>query len=349
MGLFGMLPGPFVLPDYARALMQPQLEETRMPEAENIRPARTPLAVAKEILSDEENITLMETCPILLVHLACLFIPLAGFSKVALLACLTTYLLRVFVLTAGFHRYFSHRAFKTSRFFQFVLAFVGTSAAQLGPIWWASHHRHHHEHSDTPQDIHSPSLKGFLWAHIGWIMCPKYASAQYERVGDLTRCPELRFLDRFHWVAPLSLCVSLYAVGAFLRVRYPHLHTSGWQMVLWGFFLSTVLVYHVTFCINSVTHMYGKRRFETHDKSKNSMLLALLTMGEGWHNNHHRYPVSARQGMYWWEIDVTYYLLRFLEKLHIIWDLKAYPDAVYAEATASQPMSTAPPPFRKAS
>jgi stearoyl-CoA desaturase (delta-9 desaturase) len=291
-----------------------------------------PVRVAKEIFSDDENITLLESAPIVLVHLVCLAAPFVGVSKTALWVCLATYLVRVFALTAGFHRYFSHRAFATSRVFQFILAFVGTSAAQLSPIWWASHHRHHHEYSDTPEDIHSPGLKGFWWAHIGWIMCPKYAPAQAERVGDLLRCPELRFLDKFHVVAPLSLGVSLYALGAYLGTHYPGLHTSGWQLVVWGFFISTVLVYHVTFCINSVTHMFGKRRFETRDHSRNSLLLALVTMGEGWHNNHHRYPVSVRQGMYWWEIDMTYYLLRVLEKIGLIWNLQKYPDAIYAEA-----------------
>jgi len=297
-------------------------------------PVLNPVRIAKQVFSDDENITLMESCPILFVHLVLFAIPFVGFSWVALAACVATYLLRVFVLTAGFHRYFSHKAFKTSRWFQFLLALVGTSAAQLGPIWWASHHRHHHEYADTPKDIHSPSLRGFLWAHIGWILCKKYAGAEYDRVGDLLRFPELRFLDRWHIVAPLGLGLLLYGLGWWLEDAHPGLGTSGWQLVVWGFFVSTVLVYHVTFCINSVTHMYGKRRFETRDESRNSFLLAFVTMGEGWHNNHHRYPTSARQGMYWWELDVTYYVLRLLEKLGLIWDLKVYPDKIYREAQA---------------
>jgi len=287
---------------------------------------------AKSALADDENIQLLESSPFLIVHLACLCIPLVGFSYVALSICVATYLLRVFALTAGFHRYFSHRAFRTSRPFQFILAFLGTSAAQLGPIWWASHHRHHHEHSDTEEDIHSPSLRGFLWSHMGWIMCRKYADANDRLVGDLTRYPELRWLDRFHVVPPFLLGFLLYGLGAWLAAYAPGLGTTGWQMVIWGFFVSTVMVYHVTFMINSVTHMFGSKRFLTHDESRNSFWLALLTMGEGWHNNHHRYPVSARQGLYWWEIDVTYLVLRLLQKVGLIWGIKAYPSAVFEEA-----------------
>ena len=200
------------------------------------------------------------------------------------------------------------------------------------PIWWASHHRQHHATADTPDDPHSPRLRGFLYAHVGWLLCRKYATTNEDRVGDLLKYPELRFLDRFHIIPPLLLAFALFGLGAFLGRAHPGLGTSGWQMVVWGFFLSTVLVYHVTFCINSVTHMFGSRRFATRDDSRNSLLLALLTMGEGWHNNHHRYPISARQGFYWWEIDVTYYVLLLLQKLGVIWDLRAPPKSIYEEA-----------------
>jgi stearoyl-CoA desaturase (delta-9 desaturase) len=288
--------------------------------------------LARQIYTDDENITLMESTPLLLMHLACLAVFWVGFSWTALAVFLLTYAFRVFALTAGFHRYFSHRSYKTSRAFQFILGFLGTSAAQLGPIWWASHHRHHHEYSDTPRDIHSPGLKGFFFAHIGWIMCRKYASTETERVGDLLRYPELRWLDRFLAAPPLLLAAGLYGLGHYLFRAAPGLGTSGWQMVVWGFFISTTLVYHVTFCINSVTHMYGNRRFNTRDESRNSFLLAFLTMGEGWHNNHHRYPISARQGLYWWELDVTYYLLRLLEKARLVWGLQVHPASIYREA-----------------
>jgi stearoyl-CoA desaturase (delta-9 desaturase) len=290
--------------------------------------------LARQIYTDDENITLMESCPIFFVHLACLALFWVGFSWVALLVCLLTYWVRVFALTAGYHRYFSHRSYNTSRPFQFILALVGASAAQLGPIWWAAHHRHHHEYSDTPQDIHSPRLKGFLFAHIGWILCRKYAHTETGRVGDLMRYPELRWIDRFHAVPPLILGFSLYFLGGYLARAYPGLGTGAWQMVIWGFFVSTVLVYHVTFCINSVTHMVGTKRFRTRDESRNSFMLAFLTMGEGWHNNHHRYPTSVRQGLYWWELDVTYYVLRLLAKARLVWNLRVHPASIYREADA---------------
>ncbi|MFP4070233.1 MAG: acyl-CoA desaturase, partial [Opitutales bacterium] len=273
--------------------------------------------------------------PLVFMHLACIGALFTGFSWAALAALLLTYVVRVFALTAGFHRYFSHRAFKTSRAFQFVLAWVGTSAAQLGPMWWAANHRHHHQHSDTEADIHSPVIRDAFWAHVGWILCRSYSDIQFERVKDLKKYPELRFIDRFHVLPVLSLIALLYGVGWGLNQAYPSLGTSGLQMVMWGFFLSTVLVYHVTFCVNSVTHIVGTKRFKTDDESRNSWWVALLTFGEGWHNNHHRWPLSARQGMYWWELDLTYLMLRVLEKLGLIWDLKVYPDKIYAEAAAS--------------
>lgn len=291
--------------------------------------------IIRHALRDEDNRLLMASSPLVFMHLACIGALFTGFSWAALAALLLTYVVRVFALTAGFHRYFSHRAFKTSRVFQFVLAWVGTSAAQLGPMWWAANHRHHHQHSDTEADIHSPVIRDAFWAHVGWILCRSYSDIQFERVKDLKKYPELRFIDRFHVLPVLSLIALLYGVGWGLNQAYPSLGTSGLQMVMWGFFLSTVLVYHVTFCVNSVTHIVGTKRFKTDDESRNSWWVALLTFGEGWHNNHHRWPLSARQGMYWWELDLTYLMLRVLEKLGLIWDLKVYPDKIYAEAAAS--------------
>ena len=292
----------------------------------------SPRVLAKEYLSDDENVTLMQSTPLVVMHLACLAIPFVGVSWVALAALLVTYSVRVFALTGGYHRYFSHRSFKTSRAFQFILGLLGASAGQLGPLWWASHHRHHHQHSDDPEDAHSPRIKGLFRSHIGWLMCRKYAEADAGRVKDLMKYPELRWLDRLHAIPPLILAAALYGIGAWLQAASPQLGVTGAQMLVWGFFVSTVLVYHVTFCINSATHVIGKRRFETHDDSRNHWLLALLTMGEGWHNNHHRYPVAARQGFYPWEIDITYYILLGLRALGIIWDIRKPPAAVYAEA-----------------
>ena len=285
--------------------------------------------------NDEDNRLLMASSPIALMHFLALGTIFTGFSWVALATLLITYVVRVFALTAGFHRYFSHRAFKTSRIFQFIMAWVGTSSAQLGPMWWAANHRHHHLHSDKPEDIHSPVVKSAFWAHIGWVMCRAYGSIQHERVRDLSKYPELRFIDRFHVLPVLSLILFLYGLGVGLNHFYPALGTSGLQLVMWGFFLSTILVYHVTFCVNSVTHIIGDKRFDNDDESRNNWWIALLTFGEGWHNNHHRWPLSARQGMYWWEVDLSYLLLRGLEKLGLIWDLKTYPKKIYAEAEAA--------------
>ena len=288
--------------------------------------------IVKHAARDEDNRLLMASSPIFIMHLLALGVLFTGFSWTAVIALAITYVVRVFALTAGFHRYFSHRSFKTSRVFQFIMAWVGTSAAQLGPMWWAANHRHHHQHSDQPEDIHSPVVKSAFWAHIGWVLCRAYGSIQHDRIKDLNKYPELRFIDRFHILPVLSLIGALYALGSGLNAAYPQLNTSGIQLVMWGFFLSTIFVYHVTFCVNSVTHIVGKKRFNNSDESRNSFWVALLTFGEGWHNNHHRWPLSARQGMYWWELDLSYLILRGLEKLGLVWDLKVYPDKIYAEA-----------------
>ena len=284
------------------------------------------------IINDEENRLLMVSSPIFLMHILALGALFTGLSWAALIALLVTYFVRVFALTAGFHRYFSHRSFKTSRWFQFVLAWVGTSSAQLGPMWWAANHRHHHQHSDKSEDIHSPVIKNAFWAHIGWVLCRSYREIQQDRVKDLIKFPELRFIDRFHILPVLLLIGALYVVGTLLNIYFPGLGTSGLQMVMWGFFVSTILVYHVTFLVNSAAHIFGRKRFVTDDESRNSWWVALLTFGEGWHNNHHRWPLSARQGMYWWEFDLTYLILRLLERIGLIWDIKVYPKKIYEEA-----------------
>ena len=289
----------------------------------------------KQIINEEDNRLLMASSPIVLMLVLAHGAFFTGFSWATLIALIITYFFRVFALTAGFHRYFSHRSFKTSRLFQFVLAWVGTSSAQLGPMWWAANHRHHHQHSDKPEDIHSPVIKDAFWAHIGWVLCRSYHDIQYDRVKDLVKYPELRFIDRFHVLPVLTLIMSLYGLGALLNAYFPGLGTNGLQMVMWGFFVSTILVYHVTFMVNSVTHIVGKKRFVTNDESRNSWWVALLTFGEGWHNNHHRWPLSARQGMYWWEFDLTYLILRFLGRLGLIWDIKVYPKKLYDEASAN--------------
>ncbi|WP_242056678.1 MULTISPECIES: acyl-CoA desaturase [unclassified Nostoc] len=235
----------------------------------------------------------------------------------------------MFGITAGYHRYFSHRTYKTTRWFQFILAVLGNSSAQLGPLWWAAHHRHHHRYADTEQDIHSPVVHGFCWSHVGWVMCPKYSKTDEKLVRDFAKYPELRWLNRFHMIAPIVLGIAVTAIGLVLQLYIPQLKTTALQMLVWGFCLSTLLLYHTTFTINSLAHIFGDRRFNTTDTSCNNWFLALITLGEGWHNNHHYYPASERQGFYWWEIDVTHYILKLLSWLGIVWDLRTPPQAIY--------------------
>lgn len=274
-----------------------------------------------------------------LIHLACLMVFWTGATVTAVSLCLLFYLVRMFAITAGYHRYFSHRSYRTSRVFQFILALLGASSAQKGPLWWAASHRHHHRHSDTEEDLHSPGLRGLWWAHIGWVLSKEADEADLSLVKDLTQYPELRLLERYHFVPPLLFLAFCYLLGVVLS-GIPSLNTTVWQVVAWGAFMSTVLLYHGTFAINSLAHILGRRRFETGDESRNSLLLALITLGEGWHNNHHRYPGSERQGFYWWEIDVSHYVLTLLAKLGVVWDLREPPARIYEEAkraTASPP------------
>jgi stearoyl-CoA desaturase (delta-9 desaturase) len=266
------------------------------------------------------------------VALATPFLAPISWRSVALAAAL--YAVRMFAVTAGYHRYFSHRTYRTSRAFQLVLAFLGGTAAQRGPLWWAAHHRDHHRHSDRPEDVHSPLQRGFWWSHVGWILSRRHHRTKLDRVRDLARYPELRWLDRYHLVPPGALALALVLAG-------------GLPALLWGFFVSTVLLWHGTFVINSLAHVIGRRRYETGDGSRNSLLLALVTFGEGWHNNHHFYAASARQGFFWWEIDVSYYLLRALAVLRVVRDVRRPPpqirlaDRDAAERAVPSPRSAA--------
>jgi stearoyl-CoA desaturase (Delta-9 desaturase) len=247
--------------------------------------------------------------PFVLLHVACLLIFFMPFhwEYVALLAA--TYFLRAFGATAGYHRYFSHRSYKLSRSFQFLMAFLAQSSAQKGVLWWAAHHRYHHRHSDEENDIHSPVRAGFWWAHVGWVLSNEFDSYDKRLIRDFEIYPELRWLNRYHWVPSLLLGTTLYAA-------------FGFNAFVWGFVLSTVLLFHSTFSINSLAHIWGHRRYETGDHSRNNFLLALITLGEGWHNNHHQFMSSCRQGLRWWEIDVTYYVLKFLSLFGIATDLR---------------------------
>lgn len=275
--------------------------------------------------SNPEQIEFLRILPFVLMHIAMVGVFFVGFSPIALIICLVLYGLRMFAITGFYHRYFAHKAFKTSRPVQFFFAFLAASSAQRGPLWWASHHRHHHAHSDKPDDSHSPVQHGFIWSHLNWFLTNKNFMPKNERIKDLLAYPELKFLDRFDVIAPLFLAISLYALGIALETYAPQLETNGLQLLVWGFIISTVLLYHMTFTVNSLAHVWGKRRFNTSDQSRNNSFIALLTLGEGWHNNHHHFPSAARQGFYWWEIDLTYYGLKILSGLGLIWDLRKVP------------------------
>jgi stearoyl-CoA desaturase (delta-9 desaturase) len=263
----------------------------------------------------------------LVIHL----IPIAAFwTHVTLfdwIVCAALYVIRMFWVTGGYHRYFAHKSYSTSRWFQFVIAFMAQTTAQKGALWWASHHRHHHRHSDTPSDPHSMKLYGFWYSHVGWIVGPDFKETDYKIIGDYAKYPELVWLNKHHLVPPIALAVFVTALGGFVNGGglAGIISTAGLSTLFVGFFLSTVILYHATFSINSIMHKFGTQRYESNDESKNSIWLALLTMGEGWHNNHHYYEVASRQGFFWWEIDITYYILRGLAAVGLIWDLKEVP------------------------
>ena len=263
--------------------------------------------------------------PFVAMHLMCLTVIWVGWSWFSVLTAIGLYFIRMFAITGFYHRYFSHNSFKTNRFWQFIFAVIGNSSVQRGPLWWAAHHRHHHRYADTKKDIHSPSQHGFIWSHIGWLTSPANFPTKIQYVKDWAQYPELRWINRFDIVVPILLAVVLYAGGNLLAIHAPRLGTNGPQMLVWGFFISSVVLFHGTVTINSFDHMFGSRRYNTPDTSRNNAILALITLGEGWHNNHHHYAVSARQGFYWWEIDITFYLLKILSWLGIVRDLRGLP------------------------
>ncbi|MBT8448178.1 MAG: acyl-CoA desaturase, partial [Gammaproteobacteria bacterium] len=267
----------------------------------------------------------------ILVHLATLGVIWVGFSWFAFWTAVFLYVIRMFAITGFYHRYFSHRNFKTSRAMQFIFAFIGTSSAQRSPLWWAAHHRKHHVHSDTERDPHSPRLSGFVWSHTLWFLSDKNFDTDLSRIKDFAKFPELRWLDRFDIVPPVILGVALFGLGMFLEAYYPQLGTTGGQLLIWGMFISTVILYHATYTINSLCHKFGSRRYETKDDSKNNFWLALLTLGEGWHNNHHYFPGTVKQGFKWWEIDITYYILKTMSFVGLVWDLQPLPDRIKKE------------------
>jgi stearoyl-CoA desaturase (Delta-9 desaturase) len=249
------------------------------------------------------------------LHLLCLLVVVYPPSWPLVLLAAGSYVVRMWAVTAGYHRYFAHRTFRTSRVFQFILAFVGCTAMENGPLWWASWHRRHHKHADTHRDSHSPRVHGLLTAHIGWVFDPQNDETDHSNIPDLTRFPELRLLERFAWVPLVLLALLCFAI-------------AGVAGLVWGFVVSTLALNHATFLVNSLGHVWGTRRFDTPDCSRNNVLIALLTFGEGWHNNHHFYMNSARQGFRWWELDLSYYSLKVLAWCRVVRDLREPPDRV---------------------
>jgi stearoyl-CoA desaturase (delta-9 desaturase) len=255
----------------------------------------------------------LQSLPFWGVHVVAIVgVALTGWSWAGFGLALALYYLRMFGITAGYHRYFSHRTYKMGRVMQFLMALLGTLSVQKGVLWWAAHHRRHHKHSDEPEDVHSAKQRGIWWSHVGWILTYEHDETDWKRIPDFAKVPELVWLNRLHLLPPIAMAVVLQLAG-------------GWPALLWGFFVSTTLLWHSTFSINSLAHLIGRRRYATTDDSRNNWLLAVLTMGEGWHNNHHYYQRSTNQGFYWWEIDLTYYILRAMQWLRLVSDIRVPP------------------------
>jgi stearoyl-CoA desaturase (delta-9 desaturase) len=260
------------------------------------------------------------------------FVPLLAFfthvTRFDWIVCVVLYVSRMFFVTAGYHRYFSHRTYKTSRWFQAFLAFCSQTSGQKGVLWWAAHHRVHHRHSDTALDPHSKKVHGFWESHVGWIMGDDHEATDMTLVKDLAKYPELLWLDKYHWIPPVLLGVAVTVLGQLVNGGNLHSLSQGWSTLFIGFFLSTVVLYHATFAINSVMHWIGRPRYETGDESRNSFTLAILSLGEGWHNNHHYYQSSTRQGFFWWEVDISYYIIRLLGAVGLVWEIREVPDHI---------------------
>ncbi|MDB6092549.1 MAG: acyl-CoA desaturase [Verrucomicrobia bacterium] len=286
----------------------------------------------EKIRAEPDRVDWFRCIPFIILHAGCLGVFWAGWSPFAVWSAVALYFLRMFAVTGIYHRYFSHKTYHTTRFGQFLLALWGATTVQRGALWWAYHHRHHHQHSDEPEDAHSPHVHGFWWSHIGWITSRRNFPTDYTKIRDLAKFPELVWLNRFDTLIPFLFAVGLFALGWVLEIYAPGLHTTRWQMLFWAFFVSTTVLFHGTACINSMAHLMGRRRFKTSDDSRNSWILAFITLGEGWHNNHHRYMSATRQGFYWWEIDPTYYGLKLLSYTGLISDLKPVPQSIMEEA-----------------
>ena len=289
-------------------------------------------AGAEKTRAEPDGVEWVRCIPFIILHAGCLGVLWVGGSPFAIWTAVFLYFARMFAVTGIYHRYFSHKTYHTSRFGQFLLALWGATAVQRGALWWAYHHRHHHKHSDDAEDAHSPHVHGFWWSHIGWITSRRNFPTDYSTIRDLAKYPELVWLNRFDTIIPIIFATAIWGLGWMLEIYAPGLHTTRWQMLWWGFFVSTTVLFHGTSCINSLAHLMGRRRFATGDDSRNSWILSFITLGEGWHNNHHRYMSATRQGFYWWEFDPTYYGLKLLSYTGLISDLKPVPASVLEEA-----------------
>lgn len=255
--------------------------------------------------------------------LAVFFVPFT-WGLVALWA--VSHFLRAIGLTLAYHRYFAHRSFQMNRVARFFWAFVGTCAMQKGPIWWAGHHVNHHKFADREGDPHSPMVSGVYYAHIGWFLNDTkhdQLEANNPVVRDFSKAWEIAMLEKFHFIPPAILAVAMYAIG-------------GAPWLVWGFCLPTMTLAHATFCINTVNHLFGSRRFDTIDESRNNVFTAFFAVGEGWHNNHHRYQRAARNGFYWWEFDPTWYVIRAMAAVGLAWDVQPVPERIYEEARVTR-------------
>jgi stearoyl-CoA desaturase (delta-9 desaturase) len=264
-----------------------------------------------ELVAKRKHYDLGTMLPFLAMHAAVLLVLTVPFKWSLLGWLVGSYYVRMFAVTGGYHRYFSHRSYKLNRFWQFMMAFLAQTSGQKGVLWWAAHHRDHHLHSDRKTDLHSPVHEGFWWSHLGWILSDEYDHYDPKRISDFSRYPELRFLNHYHLLPTVIYAAAIWLIG-------------GWEAFVWGYVFATVLLYHGTFLINSLTHIWGTRRFATPDESRNNFVLSIVTLGEGWHNNHHHYMSSVRQGIRWWEIDVTYYVIVALSWIGITRDLRPF-------------------------
>ena len=288
--------------------------------------------IARKAAGSYRNVDWIRNLPYFFMHAACLGVLWVGFTWTAAAVALTLYVVRMFFITGFYHRYFCHRTYRVSRPMQAVMAVCGLTCVQRGPLWWAAHHRYHHAHADHEEDLHAPGFWGVLWSHMFWFTTADALPTRSRYVRDLEKFPELVWLDRHERVvygtfagACYGLGCLLYALGWLPARGYGH---AGLQILVWGFFVSTVLLYHGTYTINSLSHMFGSRRYATRDTSRNNWLLSIVTLGEGWHNNHHHYQASARQGFYWWEWDPTFYVLKAMAWVGLVENLRGVPEAV---------------------